>query len=82
MEQRSEFEIEERAAEAKALLNSPLFVDVVKGLKEVYISNLVAAEVGSQDAMAAHAGLKVVNDLRASLESVINDQKMRQHRRK
>lgn len=80
-EPKSILQLEDRAADARAILNSPLFQEMVDGLKKTYISNLISAEVGSADATSAHAGLKVLEDFKASLESVVNDLKMRQHRR-
>lgn len=74
----SDFEVDERAAEAHALLNNP----VLKGaLSDVYsraISTLLNADVGSLTASTAHATMKAITAVQKQLEEYVTDQKMRQ----
>ena len=76
----SDYEAEEQAASAKAMLNDPVFSVAMADLTTKYMDNLMQSDVGSQEAAAAHAGLKVLRDFKASLEAMITEKKMRDHR--
>ena len=70
--------MDERAAEAKAILDNPVFV---KALDEVYsreLGILLNADVGSLTASTAHATMKALWKVRKQLEQYVTDQKMRQ----
>jgi hypothetical protein len=71
-------EIEERAATAQALLNDPVVEEALDDLSMTYLNNLMESEIGSQEANAAHAGMKVLNDFKASLLAMVTEKKMRQ----
>jgi len=74
----SNFEVQEKAAEAKALLGNPVFVNAMDDIYSKAIGTLLSAEVGSLTASAAHASMKAVRDIKARLEEYIADHKMRQ----
>lgn len=76
--QLSDLELEERAATAIAFLNDPIILETFAALREMFISVLEKAEVGSDEANTAHTSLKVLQDFRSTVESVITDHKMRQ----
>lgn len=69
-------ELDERAANAKALLNNSLFKEAVDKLRGEYTAKLIQTEPGTLTAAAAHASLRALEDVIAGLQSVINDQKM------
>lgn len=74
MRQYSPMDIEERAAEARAFLNSPAMRSIFDDLKEEYLQQLIQAEVGGLTAATAHASIKVLEDIRGKMQSMINDQ--------
>jgi len=72
------FEVDERATEAQALLENPVFQ---AALNEVYsraVSTLLNADVGSLTASTAHATMKSITGVQKQLEQYVADQKMRQ----
>lgn len=69
-------EIEERAAEARSFINSPLVEEIFNDLQQEYLDRLIQAEVGDLTAAAAHASMKVLADVRNKLQSYVNDQLM------
>lgn len=73
----SDLEVDERASTALAFLNDPVIVDTFSALREMYIDILEHSAVGSEEAYASHTNLKVLQDFRGALESMITDQKMR-----
>lgn len=75
--QLSDFEIDERAAEAKALLNNPLLQEVLSAVYSGAEQQLLNAEVGSLTAATAHAMMKVIPAVRSQLEAYLTDAKMR-----
>jgi hypothetical protein len=74
----SNFEVQEKAAEAQALLGNSVFVNAMDDTYSKAIGILLKAEVGSLTASAAHASMKAVQDIKAQLEEYIADHKMRQ----
>lgn len=66
-------EIDERAAEARALLNSNVMKQVFDDLEREYVNRLIHCEVGELTATTAHASMKVLADVKARLQSYIND---------
>jgi hypothetical protein len=73
----NDFEVEERSASAAALLADPVVGMALDSLRESYMINLMDAEVGSPESQSAHAGLKILQDFKASLEAMITEKKMR-----
>jgi hypothetical protein len=73
----SDFEVDERAASALALLNDPHILESFTALREMYINILENSPIGSDEAVTAHTSLKVLQDFRASVESMVTDSKMR-----
>jgi hypothetical protein len=69
-------ELDERAAEARAIVNSPMFKESVDALKDRYTTNLCVLEVGTPQAISVHAKLRVLGDLVAEINTVITDQQM------
>jgi len=80
-DKRSEFELDERASEAKFILNNPLFVEAVESLREQYITSLMASSIGSEQADMCHAKMVVLEELIAQIGSAITDQRMTKQRK-
>jgi hypothetical protein len=78
---KSEFELDERAAEAKFILNNPIFLEAVDNLREKHLQIMMATKVGSPESIQSHAMLKVFEELVSELQSAITDQKMIKQRR-
>ena len=70
-------EVEERAVQAHAIINDPVFQDAIDDVYSKAINDILAAEVGSLTASAAHASMKAIMDIRRQLEEYISDDKMR-----
>lgn len=60
-------ELEERAAEAQAILNNPAFKAAMECIHSRSLNILIAADVGSLTASSAHATLKALRDVEAQL---------------
>jgi len=75
--ERSDFEVDERATAALLLLNDKYIVEAFTALREMYINILENSPVGGEAAATAHTSLKVLQDFRANIESMVTDQKMR-----
>jgi hypothetical protein len=73
----SDLELDERASTATAFLNDPVIVEAFSALREMYITVLEKAPVGSDEAVTAHTSLKVLQEFRSTVEAVITDHKMR-----
>ena len=73
MRELSPLELQERAADARSLLNSPVVKEVFDRLQAEYLQDLIQAPVGGLTAVHAHASMKALADVRAGLERVIND---------
>lgn len=76
MNQRSEFELDERAANAVALLNNALLQEVLESIRESSINEMIAGEPGSKETFEAHAMVRAIDMLKANIKNVITDQKM------
>ena len=79
---KDQHQLDERAAEARNILNSPLFQEAIRNMREQYIARLMQAVVGSDEAKEAHAMLKIINEFKANFTSIMTDQKMDQYYRK
>jgi hypothetical protein len=75
-------EIDERAAEARALLSSKVLADVFGELQDEYIQALIQVDVGTLTASTLHAKVKVLSEVQARLRSYQNDGAFKQLRRK
>jgi len=80
-EKRSEYELDERAAEARFVLNNAIFQEAVASLREQYIKNLMNSRVGTEEALMAHARLIVLEEFIAQIGSALTDQKMTKQRK-
>lgn len=67
-------EIEERAAEARSFLNSPVVSSIFDELQREYLTQLIQAEVGGLTAATAHASIKVLEDVRGKLKTIVDNQ--------
>ena len=74
----SDHEVDERASAALALLNDAHIVQAFTALREMYVNILENSPIGSEEAATAHTSLKVLQDFKASIESMVTDKKMRQ----
>ncbi len=74
----SDYEVEDRAKEAQSMLDSSVFKDAFDEVYSRSLSTLLAADVGSLTASAAHATMKALTDIKKQLGSFVNDDKMRQ----
>lgn len=74
----SEYEVDERAAEAQFLLDNPVFKDAVEDVYSRALGTLLNADIGSLTAMHAHASMKAARDVQNQLEQYVTDKKMRQ----
>ena len=74
----SDLEVDERAAEAKALLENSLFADALNDVYSRALGTLLNADVGSLTASTAHATMKAIREVRSQLEQIITDKKMRE----
>lgn len=74
MKQLSAIEIEERAAEARNILNSPTMKSIWEELQAEYTEQLIQAEVGGLTASTAHASMKVLRDVQSRLQTYVTDQ--------
>ena len=76
----SDHEIDEKAAEAQALLDNPVFKSAINDVYSRALGTLLSADVGSLTASTAHATIKAIHDIRTQLENYITDNKMRKQR--
>jgi hypothetical protein len=72
------YETEEKAAEAEGLLASPVLQGALADVYSRALGILIADEVGSLTAGHAHAMLKAITELKAQLEQYVDDHKVRQ----
>lgn len=73
----TKYEQEELIADAKGALASKGVQYVFDELKEEYYQLLIQAEVGGLTASTAHASMKVLEDVRSRLQSIVNNDLMR-----
>ena len=76
----SDYEVDEKAASAHAILQDPLISEALKNLEVNFVEALIKAPIGGPDAMTAQAGLKVVQGFRDELQAMVTEKKMREHR--
>ena len=69
-------EREELVADAKATLASKAMEYVFEQAKEEYYQQLIQAEVGGLTASTAHASMKVLEEVRARLQSIVDNDLM------
>lgn len=82
MDKRSDYEVDERAANAQEILNNPIIVEAIDNLRKKYHTALLSAMIGSADAIAAHAGVQMVEGFQNELRSMVTDKVMRDHANK
>jgi hypothetical protein len=80
-EKRSEYELDERAAEARFILNNPVFLEAVESIRSRYIKNLMSSGIGSEQAVMSHARMIVLEEVIAQIGSAITDQRMAKQRK-
>lgn len=73
-------QIEERAAEARALVNNPVLKEAFEKAKEEQVRVLIQAEVGSLTAGAAHATVKALDGVLQQLQVMVNEAAMQKRR--
>jgi len=73
----SDLQVEERASSASAMLNDLVFEAAINTMRAQYIDALTKAAVGSPEASTAHAGVKMLEDFKATLQAMITEKKMR-----
>lgn len=73
-------EIEDRAADARALLGSRVLKDALEDLQQEYVRQLIQADVGSLTAATAHGSMKVLDGVRGMLQTYINEATMQQRK--
>lgn len=76
MSRRSEYEIDERAAEATFLINHPLMREAFDMLHSVYVNEMTATQPGGPESVAAHAKVKVLQEVELAIRSIIMDKKL------
>lgn len=69
--------MEERAAEARVILNNPVFKNALEDVYSRALGTLLNADVGSLTAGTAHASIKAVRDVQKQLEQYVADKLMR-----
>lgn len=75
-------QLDERAAEARNILNSPLYKEVLEKMEQDFTDRMRNAPIGSDKSTEAHAMLKVLAEFQANFVSIIMDQKMVEQRNK
>ena len=79
---RSNLQVDERAAEAQAILDNSVFKDALNDVYSRALGTLLNADVGSLTASTAHATMKAIRDVKKQLEDYITDKKMRERSNK
>ena len=80
-DRKSDLELDERSAEAKFILNHPLFGETMTILRNRYISELISSPIGSEKSTVCHAKLVILDDIVGQFKTVITDQKMTSQKR-
>lgn len=65
--------IEERAADAKALMNNKVLLEAIEAARQEYLRELIQADPGSLTAAAAHAKVKALDGVLQQLQVIINE---------
>ena len=76
----SDYEIDDRAAEATVLLNHPLVGEALERMDNNAMATLLTEPAGSLKSIEAQVSLKVTRGIKNHLQHVINDQKLRRAR--
>ena len=71
----SAYEKQERAANAKALINDPLFKEVLDGMTQEYLTELIQTDIGGLTAVQLHANIRAVEAIRSRLQSFITEER-------
>lgn len=74
----SNYEVEEKAGRAKAILQDPVFIEAMGDVYSRAVGTLLSADVGSLTATHAHAMMKAISDIQAQLKQYETDHKVRQ----
>lgn len=74
----SNYQLDERAAEARAILDNPVFKSALDDVYSRAFGTLLNSDVGSLTASTAHASMKAIRDIKKQLESYVTDHRMRQ----
>ena len=69
----SPLDIEERAAEARALQNNSVLKEAFANVREEQLRILIQEPVGSLTAGAAHATVKALDGVLQQLQSIVNE---------
>lgn len=73
-------EIEERAAEARHLMNSKVLKEAFEAAQQECMRELIQADVGSLTAATAHARMKALDGVLQQLQVFINEATMQRNR--
>ena len=79
-QQRSDYELEERATEARMLLQNPILRECLDSVYARYLQTLQNADINSLTAASSHAMLKAIAQLKNELEAIITDHNVRMKR--
>lgn len=77
MKKLTDYEIEERAAEARAFLNSPLCAALFDELQQECLTQFIQADVGDLTAARAHGIIKALEAIRGKLQSYVDAKTIR-----
>jgi hypothetical protein len=69
-------QVEELAAEARSLLNSPALVEAFDRIEDQALAELRTIPVGDLTAHVPHARIYALNELKATLQSFVTDLEM------
>ena len=74
-------DLDERAANARAILNNPTFKEALSATRDFYIGALMAEQVGSLAATTAHASMKALGDVEQRLKLFISEANTQRNRK-
>lgn len=77
----SQFQLDELAAEAKVLQNSPLLKLVFERMEAEYVKKLKSANIGDLTVPTLHASMKVLQDVQDNIQTFITDAQFNRNRR-
>ena len=72
----SDYELDERAAEATFVLNHALVKEAFDAMRGQYIEQMAAALTGTADMLDAHAKLRVLADFQAHFRSIVTNKQI------
>lgn len=71
---------EEKARKAQLLKDDPFFAEVLEAVRQQYLSNFETSQpADTVKREGAYAGLRALEDIRARINTFINDPKVRAH---